>query len=483
LIEYNDVYEYFFNNSPNAMYISLSTGRFLAANSKFEKLIGYSKNELEFIEVKEVYAINGERRRFVYEIESKGYVKDFNIKLKTISGEIIECEIDAVAWKSKELPQTGYMGTIKPVKKEFLVPKEPADNKFNLAIKGSNDGLWTWNIHTNEIIYSSRWKALLGYSEYEIKNNITEWFSRIHPDDVLKFKKNLTAYIKNKEGHFNAYVRMLHKDDTYKWMMCRGIIEHDEQSKSLKMAGSLCNISNHINVIENLKKKENELLEVNSKLKDEYDSLSKYFSKEMIELINGSKEDELKIKKVKAVCIYLKIKDCFEIMNKLSLETSTSFIHDILVDIMDMVYGNNGSVNKILGDSIIVTYGCPIPSENDLENALNFVFEVVKYLDTYNDVQPEYLKEKLVIEMGLSYGNVFCGSVGSVRRLEYTVTGEPVNRAYALQFKCRKNNSFIMTDSSIINILNDKLEYKEISSVSINGGTPEKIYSLIDRKK
>jgi len=76
---------------------------------------------------------------------------------------------------------------------------EESRAQFELAINGTNDGLWDWNIESNQLFFSKKWKAMLGYSEDEIGNDFSEWSSRTHPDD-LKF--------------VNDAIRISHKNDT-----------------------------------------------------------------------------------------------------------------------------------------------------------------------------------------------------------------------------------------------------------------------------
>ncbi len=118
-----------------------------------------------------------------------------------------------------------------------------SEERYVLAIQGANDGIWDWNLKSNQIHYSPRWKTMLGYNETEIGNDILEWFDRIHMEDVEKVKLDLSAHMSGNTSHFQNEHRMLHKDGQYRWMLCRGLAIRDNERVVRRIAGSLTDIS------------------------------------------------------------------------------------------------------------------------------------------------------------------------------------------------------------------------------------------------
>jgi PAS domain-containing protein len=70
-----------------------------------------------------------------------------------------------------------------------------SEERYALAVQGSNDGLWDWDLRKNEVYYSERWKSILGYEQHEIGTSPEEWFSRIHPEDVAAVKSTVSAHM------------------------------------------------------------------------------------------------------------------------------------------------------------------------------------------------------------------------------------------------------------------------------------------------
>jgi diguanylate cyclase (GGDEF)-like protein/PAS domain S-box-containing protein len=129
-----------------------------------------------------------------------------------------------------------------------------SEERYTLTIQGTNEGIWDWNIKTNEIIYSNRWKNMLGFAENEIKNDIEEWLTRVHPDDIYSLKEKLESFLNGSKRQFEAEYRIFHRDETYHWMMCRGNARRDLDGIAYRVAGAQTDINAH-KVAENMLEK------------------------------------------------------------------------------------------------------------------------------------------------------------------------------------------------------------------------------------
>jgi diguanylate cyclase (GGDEF)-like protein/PAS domain S-box-containing protein len=114
--------------------------------------------------------------------------------------------------------------------------------RYALAALGANDGLWDWDLKTNEIYFSPRWKSMLGYNE-EIGNRPEHWFERIHPDDRVRFDGALESHLRGETPHFEVEHRVRHRDGSYCWMLTRGIAVPNDKGDPLRMAGSQTDIT------------------------------------------------------------------------------------------------------------------------------------------------------------------------------------------------------------------------------------------------
>lgn len=92
----------------------------------------------------------------------------------------------------------------------------------DIAIDATEDGMWDWNPITNAVYYSLKWKQMLGYKDYEIKNHLDEWSKRVHPDDIHGVMEALQEHLEQKSDYYISEHRILCKDGSYKWILDRG---------------------------------------------------------------------------------------------------------------------------------------------------------------------------------------------------------------------------------------------------------------------
>ena len=118
-----------------------------------------------------------------------------------------------------------------------------SEERYALAVQGANDGLWDWNLTTNEVHWSPRWKAMLGYEPSEIGTSLDEWQTRVHRDDAGRVKEALDAHLTNGGSHYESEHRLLHRDQTYRWVRCRGAAIRNAAGTATRLAGSFTDVT------------------------------------------------------------------------------------------------------------------------------------------------------------------------------------------------------------------------------------------------
>lgn len=118
-----------------------------------------------------------------------------------------------------------------------------SETRYALSAQGANDGLWDWNLQTGRVHFSDRWKQMLGYETGDISDSPEEWFDRIHPDDRPHVQAALAAHRAHEVEQFQSEHRMLRKDQTYCWVLTRGMAIWDAAGQEVRMAGSQTDIT------------------------------------------------------------------------------------------------------------------------------------------------------------------------------------------------------------------------------------------------
>ena len=113
-----------------------------------------------------------------------------------------------------------------------------SEERFDLAMRGSNDGLWDWNLETDELYFSPRWKEMLGYTVDEIQNHLDEWSKRLHPDDLETVVVDVKKHLNKETVIYQNTHRLQHKDGHYVWILARGISIYNAEGKPVRMVGT-----------------------------------------------------------------------------------------------------------------------------------------------------------------------------------------------------------------------------------------------------
>ncbi|MGH1370689.1 MAG: ATP-binding protein [Cellvibrionaceae bacterium] len=122
-----------------------------------------------------------------------------------------------------------------------------SEERFSLAMKGSNDGVWDWNLTTDEVYFSPRWYEMLGYTKDEISFSVETFFQLLHPEDILKTQTAINQCLTHKEPHYHVNIRMVHKDGHDIHIMSRAHLVCDPDTEEpRRMVGTHVDISEQL---------------------------------------------------------------------------------------------------------------------------------------------------------------------------------------------------------------------------------------------
>ncbi len=138
----------------------------------------------------------------------------------------------------------GFLGIAEDIseRKRSEEALRKSEERFDLAVAGSNDGLWDWDLRTNEVYYAPRFKELLGYVDAEFENVFASFEDHLHPNDRARTFAAIRSHLEDREPYDVEY-RLRAKCGRYFWFRARGQAVWDSSGQAIRMAGSLSDIT------------------------------------------------------------------------------------------------------------------------------------------------------------------------------------------------------------------------------------------------
>jgi PAS domain S-box-containing protein len=132
-----------------------------------------------------------------------------------------------------------------------------SDERFALAVAGANDGIWDWNLETNELYFSPRFKGILGYHDDEVVPTPAAILAWVHPEDADRVAAEMAAHANGETPQYTSEHRLRHRDGAYRWVLARGLVVRAPDGRAKRMAGSLTDITPRKEAEEALRASEN----------------------------------------------------------------------------------------------------------------------------------------------------------------------------------------------------------------------------------
>lgn len=118
-----------------------------------------------------------------------------------------------------------------------------SEERYRVAVAGSNDGIWDWDLQAGTVHYSERWAAILGCLPADLQGTVDEWFARIHPEDIDRVRLEIDEAVGARAAHLETQHRIRHANGTYRWVLSRAAVVRNTAGQPARMAGSLTDIT------------------------------------------------------------------------------------------------------------------------------------------------------------------------------------------------------------------------------------------------
>lgn len=169
--------------------------------------------------------------------------------------------------------------------------------------------------------------------------------------------------------------------------------------------------------------------------------------------------------RVEAAVLFSDIRGFTTMSEKLTAEETVAFLRAYHERMVEVIYRNGGTVDKFIGDGIMVTFGTPQPRADDAERAVRCASEMLAELDAMNSQG----KTPVAMGIGIDFGDVVAGNIGSASRLEYTVIGDTVNTASRIESATKEFGKSLLFSEAVRDRLPADIQTVEVAEVQLRG--------------
>ncbi|MDH5680294.1 MAG: PAS domain S-box protein, partial [Spirochaetota bacterium] len=207
-------------------------------------------------------------------------------------------------------------------------------------------------------------------------------------------------------------------------------------------------------------------------------TLSQYVTKEVADQILKN-EVSLQGKRQKVTILFSDIRSFTSLSEKTPPEGVVELLNEYFDIMIDIIFKYEGTLDKFIGDAIMAVFGAPIMHEDDSHRALNTAIDMIRALNIFNEKRKANGKMPIDIGIGLSAGEVLAGNIGSEKRMEYTVIGDPVNLASRLEGLTKQYPHKILLSEFVYEDVKEDFDLEYLDVVNVKGkDIPVKIYGV-----
>ena len=235
-------YAKMFDRLPDMACLIDRAGRFVVLASSWEKVLGWTAEELR--RTAWIDLVHADDQTELKTKLDAAFSSEFEIRFS----HRMRCKDGSdkwLSWAVRSLPDEPYaMATVRDITESHQQAHLVALEKERLerAIRGTQEGLWEWNVVTDAVYLSPRFKELLGFDDHELPNNKESFFSRVHPDDLSNVRTATARHFEQREP-YEVELRVLTKAGEYRWYCTRGMAEWDETGRAIRQTGCMSDIT------------------------------------------------------------------------------------------------------------------------------------------------------------------------------------------------------------------------------------------------
>ncbi len=240
--ESEEFFRSIFENSPVGKSITGVDGS-LKTNKAFSDMLGYSFEEFQTKNFEDITHPDDLQKTLEAVdplLKGKESVIHFEKRFIHKNGSNVYSEVVSNLQKSRDGKPLFFITSVNDIteRKQNLEKLIKSEERFALVIEASEQGIWDWNVETNEVFYSEQWKKQIGYKDDELKNEFDTWVEHLHPDEREYCQNAVLSYLKQPVEQFILDFRFRHKDGTYRWIHNKAASLKNNEGKVIRLFGT-----------------------------------------------------------------------------------------------------------------------------------------------------------------------------------------------------------------------------------------------------
>ena len=210
-------------------------------------------------------------------------------------------------------------------------------------------------------------------------------------------------------------------------------------------------------------------------------TMARYMAKEIVDRLLADSEEMLQGTTRVATVLFSDIRRFTSLAEALTARATVKMLNEYFTAMVDVVFRYGGILDKYIGDAIMAVFGAPLSTPEDADNAVKVANEMLRALNALNRLRETQGLLAIDIGIGLATGEVLAGSVGSAKRMEYTVIGDSVNLASRLESATKAYGVKVLVADSTVATLREPHRLRRIDQIRVKGKLkPTEVYELLD---
>jgi adenylate cyclase len=209
-------------------------------------------------------------------------------------------------------------------------------------------------------------------------------------------------------------------------------------------------------------------------------TMSRYMAKEVVDRLLAGGEDMLKGSSHVATVLFSDIRQFTMLTEAMSPQQTVTMLNEYFTEMVDVVLTHGGMLDKYIGDALMAIFGAPVEEVGDADKALTVATEMIRALEQLNVKRAGEGLGPIDIGVGVATGEVLAGSVGSIKRMEYTVIGDTVNLAARLESANKHYGTRVLISGQTVDALTTPAVLRRLDLLQVKGKSrPTAVYESL----